>query len=307
MKQHYWVLSLALAAAACQPHTPATQELAATITAKAPVAAAPVRVVELSPRIPQFLVQHNLARVLQTVTDPQSGSSHIYNGFFGPGHRRIELVFTQVSRDEDRPGRYYVQGKSRYKSIITPFSGLLLLTELVEQPHYSTRELAGTDDPNAYVDPELDKETMYTATGSFALREDSTHKNSGVFRGKVALDVYLDSDQGLRLASRTRRTPTRGGEAKYEGTWTPYGAASSKRVVWVENIFAYGPQVLNNFTIGERDPDFNPKYAKLGWNTYWTNDEWWTDSYRDTARSAPLPHLAFTPPVASAHDSVPEN
>jgi hypothetical protein len=146
---------------------------------------------------------------------------------------------------------------------------------------------------------------MYTAVGRFVLREDSTRKNAGVFQGSAALDVYLHPKRGLQLISRSGRTLTRNGEAKFEGTWTPYGAASPKPVVWVENIFGYGPQVFNNFTIGERDPDFNPKYAKLGWNTYWTNDEWWTESYRDTARSAPLPHLAFTPPVAGPHDSVP--
>jgi hypothetical protein len=304
MKKLFAFFALAAADTACQQAPPTQAVAASTSTAAAP----PMRTVDLSSTVPQFLAQHNLARLLQTVTDIKSdGGPHIYNGFFGPSHRRIEVVFTQVSRDEDRPNVYYIQGKNRYKGLITPFAGTLVLTQLVEQPHYSKKELAGAGDSNlnVYFDPALDKEKMYTAVGRFVLREDSTRKNAGVFQGSAALDVYLNPTRGLQLSSRSGRTLTRNGEAKFEGTWTPYGAASPKPVVWVENIFGYGPQVFNNFTIGERDPDFNPKYAKLGWNTYWTNDEWWTESYRDTARSAPLPHLAFTPPVAGPHDSVP--
>jgi len=302
MKKLFAFFTLATAGTACQQAPPTQAVAAATSTA----AAAPVRTIGLSSTVPQFLAQHNLARLLQTVTDVKSdGGPHIYNGFFGPSHRRIEVVFTQVSRDEDHPNVYYIQGKNRYKGLITPFAGTLVLAQLIEQPHYSKKELAGSSDLSVYFDPALDKEKMYTAVGRFVLREDSTRKNAGVFRGSAALDVYLNPTRGLQLLSRSGRTLTRNGEAKFEGTWTPYGAASPKPVVWVENIFGYGPQVFNNFTIGERDPDFNPKYAKLGWNTYWTNDEWWTESYRDTTRSAPLPHLAFTPPVAGPHDSVP--
>jgi hypothetical protein len=303
MKKLLGIFALAAAGTACQQTQP-TQAIAA-IAERPSQAAAPASVAEEAPAIPQFLAQHNLASLLQTVTDIKSaGGPHIYNGFFGPSHRRIEVVFTQVSRDEDRPNVYSIQGKNRYKGVITPFGGTLVLTQLVEQPHYSKRELAGTDDPMGYLDPGLDKLPMYTAVGSFVLREDSAHKNAGVFRGHAALDVYLDPTHGLRLASRTGRTLTRSGNAKFEGTWLPYGAASPKPVVWVEDIFSYGPHILNNFSVGERDPDFNPKYAKLGWNTYWTNDEWWTEGYRDTVRSAPLRRVLFSPPsVATASDS----
>jgi hypothetical protein len=300
MKKLFVLLALAAASTACQHQAPPTQAVVAT-TKRSALAAAE------TPAIPKFLAQHNLAPLLQTVTDLKSdGGPHIYNGFFGPSHRRIEVVFTQVIRDENRPNVYHIQGRNRYKGLITPFAGTLVLTQLVEQPYYSKKELEGSNDPALYFDPALNKEKMYTAVGSFVLREDSTRKNAGTFRGSAALDVYLDpAAREVRLASRTARTLTRSGEAKFEGAWTPYGAASSKQVVWVENIFGFGPHILNNFSMGERDPDFNPKYAKLGWNTYWTNDEWWTEGYRDTTRSAPLPHLAFTPPVAGPTDSVP--
>jgi len=303
MKQRFALLALAAAGTACQQQAPPTRAVAASAARPSVVVAAPVA--KETSAIPQFLAQHNLAPLLQTVTEIKSeGGPHIYNGFFGLSNRRIEVVFTQVSRDEHRPNVYSIQGKNRYKGVITPFAGTLVLTQLVEQPHYTKRELAGTDDPLGYLDPALDKEHLYTAVGDFVLREDSTHKNAGVFRGRAALDVYLDPTRGLRLASRTGRTLTRGGSAKFEGAWLAYGAAGSKPVVWVEDIFSYGPHILNEFSVGERDPDFNPKYAKLGWNTYWTNDEWWTEGYRDSARLAPLRSVLLSPPpVASTSDS----
>ena len=29
--------------------------------------------------------------------------------------------------------------------------------------------------------------------------------------------------------------------------------------------------------IGARDAHINPRYARVGWNTYWQNDEWWVE------------------------------
>jgi hypothetical protein len=299
MKKLFALLALAAAGTACQPQASPTQAVAAASTPVQAVAA-----VAAKPVVPPFLVQHDLTAILQSVTDVNSdGGMHIYNGFFGPAHRRIEVVFMNVRRDKAQPNLYYIQGKNRYKGLITPFVGTLQLTHLVEQPHYTKREMTGQDE-RMYYNPDLDKRRMYTATGSFLLREDSTHKNSGIFRGTVALDLLFDRANGLHLTSRTSRTLTRGGLAKFEGTWAPYGAASPKPVVWVDDIFTYGTHIFNNFTIGERDVDFNPKYAKLGWNTYWANDEWWATGYRDTARTAPLRRVLFTPPVASADDSV---
>jgi hypothetical protein len=280
MKQLYSALLLVVTGTACQHQASPTQAIvAAKVT---PLSSTTAQVAEPVPVVSQFLVRHNLASLLQTVTGLESDAGlHIYNGFFGPSHRRIEVVFTQVNRDEARPNLYRVQGKTRYKSIITPFAGTLVFAQVVEQPHYSKKELTEqVSTPTFYFDPAVDKATMYTAVGDFVLREDSTQNNAGIFRGNAALDLCLDPAKGLRIQSRVGRTLTRNGKVKFEGAWTPYGATSPKSVVWVEDIFSYGPQVFNNFTIGERDPDFNPKYAKLGWNTYWTNDEWWTDAFK---------------------------
>jgi hypothetical protein len=43
--------------------------------------------------------------------------------------------------------------------------------------------------------------------------------------------------------------------------------------VWVRDIIGYSPNILGDLVVGEREFHINPKYAKLGWNEYWTNDE----------------------------------
>ncbi len=313
MKKLLGLLALA-AGTACQPQASSRQTQVATgapDSSSTPVGAAEAT----EPGVPSLLAKHNLTSLLQTVAGVEAaGKEHIYNGFFGPEHRRIELVFTNVQRDPARPNVYHIQGKDRYRGLITPFSGTLEFTQVVEQPRYTKKEIAAlrageVDYAGDDYYTEENKHQLYTTAGIFKLREDSTHKNSGVFRGVVALDLYPDPKNGLDLVSRTDRTLARGSKAKFEGTWTRYGTATStsKPVVWVEDIFAYGEHVFNNFTVGMRDIDFNPKYAKLGWNTYWANDEWWTPGYRDTARSAPLRRVLFTPPVVRADDSTVAN
>ena len=44
------------------------------------------------------------------------------------------------------------------------------------------------------------------------------------------------------------------------------------------DIFLLSPSLIKDFGIGDRGAQVNPKYAKLGWNELWENDEWWADS-----------------------------
>lgn len=63
-----------------------------------------------------------------------------------------------------------------------------------------------------------------------------------------------------------------------EGTWTSYVTGQEKPLVCVSDIFSFGGSVLKNFDVGERGPEINPKYARLGWNEVWENDEWWVEA-----------------------------
>ncbi len=289
MKKLIGALALAVTSTACQHRVPPTQAVGpaalATVVAAEPdraVPAAPVvtaidtagfRAMAASIR-PSALPSRALAALLQSSATrfPQ-----VQNGFFGPARYRIEMIFTQVQRDSQQSSVYQIQGKSRYKKVITPFSGTITLSQVVEQPNYSPQEIAEIEESPFGLEAK-NLPNMYTALGKFELREDSTQHGAGVYRGTVAVDLVVE-DGSIRQQSQTIKTLTQGGGIKYAGTWTNLQTGQTQPVVWVDNILSYhGPQVFRDFTVGERDVDFNPKYAKLGWNTYWQNDEWWTAS-----------------------------
>jgi len=286
MKKLLALLALALAGTACQQQAPTTQAAAAPETAAprlVPVVnktnrPAPAAVSPLSATARELLRRYDFSPLLGMSQGEGDPRPHRQDGFFGAAHRRIEVVFTDVRRDENQPDIYYLRGKNRYKGTITPFAGTLTIVKVVEQPKLTRTDMAGAED-----DPQ-NEPYAYTAVGRFVLREDSSRQQSGVFRGEAALDWAVIAGK-LQQYTQTSRTLTQGGNFKFEGTWTQYGATEAKPVVWVENIFGFDQSrhILKDFVFGERDPEFNPKYAKLGWNEYWTNDEWWADAPKPTA------------------------
>lgn len=294
MKATNWVLALAMTGtAACQHQTPPAA--AVKSAAAAPIAAASAPEVaplpkptvsapkdSLTPEMLQALQRYDFSPLLQTDNRTDSvASSHVQNGFFGPDHYRIEVVFTEVRRDSAQPALYHVRGQDRYKSVVTPFAGTFTVTQLADQAPYSAAQVAMAK-KDGY---ELQNEpNLYSALGQFELREDSTRRGAGVFKGRVALDWQLLENGSLVLSSRDGTGATQGGEVKFEGTWTNAATRRTYPVVWVENIFSYAGtrSVFKDFLIGERDVDFNPKYAKLGWNSYWENKEWWAKTTKPT-------------------------
>lgn len=242
---------------------------AAAAPAEAPAPGGALAAFESLPPVLQSLVrEHDLVPLLQTVT---ASNAHAQNGFFGPEHRRIELVFTEVRRDPSQSNRYYLRGKDRYKGRIVPFVGTISLLRFGQQPANTAYKRVRT----------------YSAEGRFELREDSTYAGAGMFQGRVNIDYLLENGV-LYVESECEQMPSRGGGIKYEGTWTSGRTHRATPVVWVEDIIRYGNEnkVLPEFGFVERHPYFNPKYARLGWDNYWQNDEWWADAKRKTAAAA---------------------
>ena len=58
-----------------------------------------------------------------------------------------------------------------------------------------------------------------------------------------------------------------------DGEWRDGPAGDPVPAVWKQGM-AVAHQVLTRFRIGDRDAHLNPRYARVGWNTYWQNDEW---------------------------------
>lgn len=211
-----------------------------------------------------LLARASLGRLWQH--QPQSGTEDVLNGCYGYDGRRIEFVFTSVQADAKSPGRYLVAGKFRCYGDVTPFRGSIELQQV--------QRLAPEVGNSPY---EENKAPTYCATGSFALRATSSHGLGGEFNGRVALDFRLKDNSRAELATYNRNPATRNGGLLFDGLWREDAASEiTVPVVWKHGI-AVTRQIMTRFEIGNRDAHINPKYARVGWNSFWKNDEWWAD------------------------------
>ncbi|MGI4862986.1 MAG: hypothetical protein ACRYFZ_03630 [Janthinobacterium lividum] len=275
MKKLLAVVALASAVAACQQaghpdgssrSSPAAGPPVVAVSQKTASPTAAPTAAPADAESADFLRRYDLADLLQNKEGQPEGQVEAMNGFYGPDHYRLEVALLRMERDPQHPNHYLVQGKDRYKGVITPLAGSLTLTQV------RVRQQTVIDENGK---PEVTK--AYAVSGTYELREDPTTHGAGVFRGRVAVDMMLY--EGRPVGESLSDSLSKGGMTTFDGTWTSLSTGQRKPATWVANLFNYqGPQIASDFFIGERDPSINPKYAKLGWNKFWENDEWWTDS-----------------------------
>ncbi|AHJ97402.1 hypothetical protein [Hymenobacter swuensis] len=285
MRPVYLAATCAALLTGCQQKPAATAVSTTTATIKAvaaqpaPAAAPAVTVSALSAQELQFFREYSLAAIIAKEPDDHE----VMNGFYGPDHYRIEFAMLEVRQDPANPAHYFVKGKNRFKKAITPFEGDILLTQLANQPPAEVPQQAIDKATKEYY-KELNQRNAYSALGTFTLREDAGYKGAGVFRGEVLIDFSVPDEGIVELFTRNPKKNARGGGILFEGTWENPETQQQKPVLWVQNIFYYQQDIFRDFMIGERDPDFNPKYARLGWDTYWQNEEWWAEPGQVTAQ-----------------------
>ena len=278
MKKLFGVLALALTGTACQ-HANSAGDVALAATrpsqgaAAAPLAAA-LRA-DASAAVPAALLrQYDLSPLWQGRYESASPElQQPLDGFFGDDYRRIAFYFTEAHRDGQQPGVYHVKGKDRFQKTVSSFEGTITITAL-------TPMSAAMADSAGYM--ELDSTNhVYTAKAAFSFRE-QPGAISGEFSGTGYLDFYRDSKGQLEMATTMMYdspiAPARGAGILYQGQWTSYSTHARKALLLSGNVFTTAPAALSHFGIGDRSDSFNPKYAKLGWNDYWQNDEWWADA-----------------------------
>jgi hypothetical protein len=215
--------------------------------------------------VQMLLTQHDLAGLWAL---QKRESAAVYNGFYGPDHYRIEMYFASVTRDSLRPDQLLITGKSRYKKNITSFSGTVTIDSVA-----ALRVIEKPGDPEV----QLGTERRYLAVGHFMLREDAQVAGAGQFAGKLMMDFNVDQEGDLSL-DYFLDTPTRHGGFVFEGEWRSYQTGKAKPVLWADAFFSVADNVLKDFDIGEREVDINPKYRHLGWDTFWTDEEWWNEA-----------------------------
>lgn len=224
------------------------------------LAAAPGAVLSNAART-ALLARASLGRLWQH--QAQKGAEDVLNGIFGYDGRRLEFVFLSVQPDAKSSGRYLVAGKFRCYGDVTPFRGRVEVQQVQRLPAAAAGE-EGAGKP------------VYCATGIFALQATSSHGLGGHFDGRLALDFQLGSSGRAALTTYTTNALTRNGGLLFDGEWRDGPAGDPVPAIWKQGM-AVAHQVLTRFRIGDRDAHLNPRYARVGWNTYWQNDEWWAE------------------------------
>ena len=212
-----------------------------------------------------LLARAQLGRLWQH--QASSGTEDVLNGVFGYDGRRLEFVFLSVQADAKSPGRYLVAGKFRCYGDVTPFRGRVEVQQVQRLPAGA----AGQEEGAASA-----ARPGYCATGSFALQATSAHGLGGRFDGRLAIDFQLSGNGRAVLVDYTSNALTRNGGLLFDGEWRDGADGDPVPAVWKQGM-AVVHQVLTRFRIGDRDAHLNPRYARVGWNTYWQNDEWWAE------------------------------
>lgn len=182
---------------------------------------------------------------LWTITDDQ----FVY-GFIGDSYQRIRIKFTSVKKIEKFT--YAVIGKTKVKDNICNFKGTFSISALgkLETTSY------GVDDQYK----KLGIKGQYHISGQYTLTEDSTQKNTGVFKGKFETSFYLDKNNKVHYDNIDLDADGFANN-EFTGTWTQYTPQKTKVCNWGD----YRIPNSGNLDIGAGEFSPNEKYIKNGW------------------------------------------
>jgi hypothetical protein len=294
MKQLYWIYMLALAVASCQHRTPPTQTVAVE---PPPTTAAPAReevnarrkqvavADSLTPEMRNALRQVDVSKLFLAPESLQNaGYKSALDGFFGQNPQRLSLAILRVTRDSLQPELLHVAGKARYKKQVTAFAGDMRFMHLAD---YYDQGLLLTQGEDGFIQDTTSEAGNITNAkayaGSATFRFTSQAPVAYVLTGQALLDFWIMNNgtvgvmhtpaEGIVL----KEAATKGSGLVLKGNWQDASGAARSFLV-SSDIFLLSPGLIADFGVGDRGTGVNPKYAKLGWNTFWENDEWWADT-----------------------------
>jgi hypothetical protein len=299
MKQLYGVFALIILGTSCQHQVPSRQ---AVITKPVLLGAtnkasshkkllSPVQTTipdSLTPAMLAMLHQVDLSELyLSPEPRPAGGYQSALDGFFGTNPQRLSLALIKITRDSMRPGLFHVIGKSRFKKQISNFDGVLQITSLADYYDQGSLLTQGEDtfiqDTTERGQGDIINAKAYSAAATFRFQSTSLPATYAL-TGRALLDFWV-TDKGKigRLYSPCEgcvdnKSPSKGSSLLLQGNWLDSSANKPKAFSVSRDVFFISGSLIEDFGIGDRGAQVNPKYAKLGWNTYWENDEWWADT-----------------------------
>ena len=176
-------------------------------------------------------------------------------GYIGNNYQRIKIFFTCVVKDTLNPDLYLINGISLVGLNKCDFSGFVKIKQIRE---YKTMHF-GVD--NIYENKGLKAQGILI--GEYEFRENLSQNHSGLFKGIMTLNWYLDKfdiihHDYIEWYSDNYKNN------QYIGKWSDYNSANEKICNWGEKRIPFS----GDLDIGAGGFSPNPDYYNKGWNDY---------------------------------------
>ncbi|WP_347838624.1 hypothetical protein [uncultured Draconibacterium sp.] len=173
-------------------------------------------------------------------------------GFIGDDYLRIQIFFTSVVKDSSDADLYRITGASLVKNNKCEFSGTIRVKQVIayKNMHFGLE--------NKYENRGLKKQGILI--GAYELKENPSQYHSGVFKGKMYLNWYVDQHDILHYDNIERHSDNYKNN-QYVGTWSGYNSESRRVCNWGESRIPFSGDL--DIGAGEFSPNSN--YYNQGW------------------------------------------
>ncbi len=193
-------------------------------------------------------------------------------GYIGDNYQRFYIHFISAIQNPTNRLEYFIYGKTRVKSNICPFQGMIKIKEA-----------------KTYVNSYTDAKQGFV-TGEYEFFEDSDLKGTGTLSGTFTTNFYIDNSGKIRydalefIADGFENN-------QFEGIWTSYKSKDSKKCNWGD----FRIPDSSELDCGAGEFGVVDKYQANGWEIYLSaigikvgdltvekakeleNEKWWLD------------------------------
>ncbi|HXP49600.1 MAG TPA: hypothetical protein VN922_06595 [Bacteroidia bacterium] len=167
-------------------------------------------------------------------------------GCIDTNYTRFYIHIISATKNEDNPYEYKVIGKTKVKNNICDFKGTITFTEA-----------------KIYASQEYPKLKEGFAIGDIVFYEDTNQAGSGIIKGKITSNFYIDKKGQLNYNSLIWGADAFSNNGVV-GTWTSYKTKKQKNCNWGD----YRIPECRNLDMGAGIFSPSDKYLKNGWENY---------------------------------------
>jgi hypothetical protein len=173
-------------------------------------------------------------------------------GFIGNNYQRIRIKFISITKESTSPDSYFVIGKTMVKNTICNFKGEIKITNIKLYKHLVL----------GYGEEGIVKKRGILF-GDYCFNEDSTQKNSGIFKGSFSSCWFIDN-KGQLCYDSLGYTSDAYCNNQFAGVWQQYNSQKTETCNWGDDRIPFSKDF--DWGTGEFYP--NKKYLNNGWESY---------------------------------------